>query len=161
MKKIKIAEPHNNKHLEMIEEFEQQNNIQSLILTNLKNIRETLSKEEYEKKQQTSNEIQQILFIEKDGIIKDYCYIQAEKDRKICHLIPAPLKVVFKNRNILSEATNYAFEILGMNDLFITTSENLEYEGLEREGFTNIGENEGETIFLKQREDQREYNKTI
>ena len=97
MKKIKIAEPHNNKHLEMIEEFEQQNNIQSLILTNLKNIRETLSKEEYEKKQQTSNEIQQILFIEKDGIIKDYCYIQAEKDRKICHLIPAPLKVAFKN----------------------------------------------------------------
>lgn len=161
MKKIKIAEPHNNKHLEMIEQFEQQNNIESIIIKNLKNIRDNLTKEEYEKLQQTSNEIQQILFIEKDEIIKDYCYIQVEKDRRICHLMPAPLKTRNKNQSILSQVTNYAFEVLGMNDIFITTSKNMEHETLEREGFTNIGENEGKTIFIKQREDQVEYNKTI
>lgn len=161
MKKLKIAEPHNIKNIEMIEKFEEKNNISSNTSSYLKTINQTTEKEEYEKIIYNSNELDQILFIEENNEIKDICHIQGERDLKTCCIILAQLKNKMKNREILSLATNYAFDYLGMNDVFITAHNPAEYELIERAGFTSLGDNEGNTIFLKQKEDLIEYNKTI
>jgi len=161
MRKIKIAEPHNNKHIEMIENFEQKNSISFHASEYLKNIKETITKEQYQKYQYESNEIQQIIYIEENNELKDYCHIQGEKDLKTCRIVLAPIKSKTRTREILSLATNYAFNYLGMNDVFINTNSQQECDSLEKAGFTNLGADETGTIFLKQKEDLIEYNKTI
>lgn len=161
MKKIKIAEPHNSNHIEKIEKFEQKNNISQNATKYLKNIKETTSKDNYQQNQHNSNEIQQIVFIEDNNEVKDYCHIQGEKDLKTCYITLAPIKPKVKNREILSLVTNYIFNYLGINDIFITAHDLSECETIENTGFTNLGENEGKIVFLKQKEDLIEYNKII
>ena len=161
LKNIIIADPYNDKHLTMFENYEEKNKIDAIASNFLKKQKDILTKDEYQKLQKKANEISQIIFIEENDEIKDYCQIQGEKDRKSCHLLLAPINESIKKRNILQLTTEYAFEILGMNDIFLSTSDEKDANTLLIDGFTNLGENDGTIVYLKEKEVEERLSKAI
>ncbi len=75
---------------------------------------------------------------------------------KSCRIFFAPIKNTGKNRKIISLATEYAFGVLGMEDIFVTIPANdkdkILIENLEGKGFENLGEDEGSITYLKEKE---------
>ena len=112
-KHISIANPYNDKHIMMFNEFEQGNNIVNTTSEYLKDTRRNLSEDEYNKECKESNEIKQSLFITNKNEIIDSCHIQGEKDIRTCTLFFAPIKTL-KKRPIIEQTMDYAFSILGM-----------------------------------------------
>ncbi len=156
--RLYIANPYDDDNIELYEEFEKKNEITTKTSTYLKEIRVAYSKEMYESLEKSKNEINQNLYIMKDSKIIDSCYIKAEKDRKVCELFFAPLKIEPKNRTLLSTVSNYVFNILGMEEIFIsidTQDKNLK-SNLEVKGFENLGEVNGKLTYLKEKEEIRE-----
>lgn len=151
-----IADPYNDEHIRLITDFEETKGITTVTSTLLKNIRQTQNEEEYKEEARESNEIHQSLFLQLEDKITDTCHVQAEKDMKSCRIFFAPIKTEHKNRKLVSLATDYAFDVLGMNDVFVTVTldendRNL-IENLEERGFENLGEDEGSITYLKEKE---------
>lgn len=155
--KFFIADPYNDEHIKAFNQFESSNGINTKTGAYLKQTRQSLSKEKYDSLQKKQNEIEQSLFLQDDLVIKDSCHIKGEKDIKICTLFFAPLNFKSKNRKLLSLATDYAFNVLGMEEVFVSTAyddKNLQ-DILINKGFENLGETEGNITFLKERENQK------
>lgn len=159
MKKITVLNPYNNEHVKLLTNYEQENLVDTKAIELINTCREQMTEEEYEKAQYINNDFQYILMIEEDNQIKDYCHISGEKDRKTCYLLLGAKQKQTKKRDIIEYASNYAFDILGMNDIFLT--ENNENNHLITSGFYCLGETNGNIIYLKQREDIEENKKVI
>lgn len=152
--KFFIADPYNEKHIQLFEQFENKHNISTAAPSRLKEIASLYSKTEYQIITKESNNVEQILFLESDGSIVDTCHIQGEKDIKTCTLYFSPINILAKNRPLLTLSLDYAFNVLGMEEIFVattTTDKNLR-ENLESRGFENLGEDGGNIIFLKEKE---------
>lgn len=150
-----IADPYNDEHIRLISEFEEQNGITTVTSTLLRNIRQTRTEEKYKAEVKESNEIHQSLFLQNENSITDTCHIQAEKDMKSCRIFFAPI-ISQTARKLVTLATDYAFDVLGMEDVFVTvtagdTDRQLS-EHLEQSGFENLGEDEGTITYLKEKE---------
>lgn len=149
-----IADPYNDEHIRLIADFEETNGITTVTSTLLRNIRQTRTEEKYKAEVQASNEIHQSLFLRNDECITDTCHVQAEKDMKSCRIFFAPIPS--RKRKIVPLAANYAIDVLGMEDVFVTVSEGetdrLLSENLEENGFENLGEDSGNIIYLKEKE---------
>ena len=150
-----IADPYNDEHIRLIADFEETNGITTVTSTLLRNIRQTRTEEKYKEEVQASNEIHQSLFLQNDECITDTCHVQAEKDMKSCRIFFAPIHST-RNRKIVSLAANYAIDVLGMEDVFVTVtsteSDRLLSENLELNGFLNLGEDDGTITYLKEKE---------
>ncbi len=150
-----IADPYNDEHIRLITDFEQTNGITTVTSTLLRNIRQTRTEEKYKAEARESNEIHQSLFLQYENYITDTCHIQAEKDMKSCRVFFAPIEGT-RNRRLVTLATDYAFDVLGMEDVFVTISsdqrDRLLSENLLDKGFESLGENEGTIIYLKEKE---------
>ena len=150
-----IADPYNDEHIRLIADFEETNGITTVTSTLLRNIRQTRTEEKYKEEVKASNEIHQSLFLQDDESITDSCHIQAEKDMKSCRIFFAPISGS-KHRKLVPLATDYAFDVLGMEDVFVTaTSGTTDHEliqSLELNGYENLGENEGNIMFLKEKQ---------
>lgn len=150
-----IADPYNDEHLRLISDFEEVNGITTVTSTLLRNIRQTRTEEKYKEEVKESNEIHQSLFLQDENNITDTCHVQAEKDMKSCRIFFAPI-LATKNRKLISLATDYAFDVLGMEDVFVTISaDNADkqlMEGLEINGFENLGEDNGNIMYLKEKD---------
>ena len=146
--------PFNNSHIEMLQEFEKENKINTKTTEFLNKLTKNISKEEYEQIKNSSNEIEESLFIKESEKVKDSCYIRGVKDIKSCNISFAPIKTKFQNRRLLSLAVDYAINILGMVDVFISTKldDKSMIAHLEERGFENLGEENGQIIFLKEKE---------
>lgn len=150
-----IADPYNDEHIKMIAAFEEANEITTVTSTLLRNIRQTRTEEKYKEEVKDSNEIHQSLFLQEEETITDTCHIQAEKDMKSCRIFFAPISSG-RNRKLITLATDYAFDVLGMEDVFVTVAasgtENELAENLENSGYENLGENEGSIMYLKEKQ---------
>lgn len=157
-----IADPYNDEHIKLFADFEETNGITTVTSTLLRNIRQTRTEEEYKEEIKGSNEIHQSLFLQDDGVITDSCHLQAEKDMKSCRIFFAPI-ISTHNRSLVPLATNYAFDVLGMEDVFVTASSGSTdrqlIENLESAGFENLGENEGNIMFLREKQFTKEQEK--
>lgn len=161
--KLFIADPYNEEHIKMFSDFELTNSITTKTSTYLKSMKEKYTKDEYDEYLKESNIITQSLFLEDNSIIKDCCYINGEKDRKACTLYFSPLKEETKNRRLISIASDYVFNALGMEEVFInanTNDTNL-VSNLKSKGFESLGEENGVITFLKEKEDEKEIGKVI
>lgn len=151
-----IADPYNDDHIKLIADFEEKNGINSVTSMALNNISQTKTKEDYIKEKKESNEINQILFLEEENHITDLCHIQAEKDMKLCRVFFTPITIMGRNRKIVSLVTDYVFDVLGMEDVFITVpageADRVLIENLESKGFENLGEDNGNITYLKEKE---------
>lgn len=148
-----IADPYNDEHIKMIADFEEANEITTVTSTLLRNIRQTRTEEKYKEEVKESNEIHQSLFLQDEDKITDTCHVQAEKDMKSCRIFFAPISI--KCRRLVALATEYAFNILGMEDIFVTVDGGTDHqliENLELNGFENLGENEGSIMYLKEKQ---------
>ena len=150
-----IADPYNDEHIRLIAEFEEANGITTVTSTLLRNIRQTRTEEKYKEEVKDSNEIHQSLFLQDEEAITDSCHIQAEKDMKSCRIFFAPISTG-RNRKLIPLATDYAFDVLGMEDVFVTvttgSTDRTLAENLEINGYENLGENEGNIMYLKEKQ---------
>ena len=158
-----LTDPYNKSHIEMIKEFEKNNDIDDNISEYLESISTTVSKEEYQEEKKDKNEITESLFIEKNNKITDYCNIQGERDIKRCRISIYPLKNKKIKRKLPLLATSYAIDLLGMEEVFISLepddSTTINY--LESNGYENLGENAGKIVYLKEREEKDIYQRKI
>lgn len=152
--KLFLVNPFDKNHLKMIEEFEKENEINTKTSEFLSRLTKSMTKEEYEHSKRKANEIEESLFIKESEKVKDSCHIKGEKDIKSCSIFFAPIKTKLRNRHLLSLATDYAINTLGMVEVFISTQvddKNM-IENLEAQGFENLGEENGSIIYLKENE---------
>ncbi len=158
-----IADPYNEEHIRLFTDFEKKNNIEPGLSLYLNDMRKKYTKEEYERFQKESNKVYKTLFIEENSSIKDYCSISGEKDRKTSILDLVKLKEPIRNRTIISETLNYAFNVLGMEEVFVMSKEedaNL-IHNLETKGFESLGEDDGVITYMKEKEEIKEVGKII
>lgn len=156
-----IADPYNDEHIRLIANFEETNGITTVTSTLLRNIRQTRTEEKYKEEVKDSNEIHQSLFLQDEDSITDTCHVQAEKDMKSCRIFFAPISSG-RNRKLVPLATDYAFDVLGMEDVFVTvdgTTDRQLIENLELNGFENLGENDGNIMYLKEKQFTQEQEK--
>ena len=112
-------------------------------------------------KEDNSNEFDKYIYTEKDNQIDSIFLIQCLRDIKTCNVIW--LNADLSRKSIIKDATNYALEILGMEEAFINVANNnpnlIKY--LEKNGFESLGEEDGNIIFLKEKTEEQLKSKTI
>lgn len=131
----------NEHHLKLLHEFEE---------------REGSFNKIHQKKNRTSqNIITEGLFLEENDIIKDACFIEGEKDIRTCNIFFYPLKEKYKNRRLISLATDYALNILNMQVVVIRPEETDKelISILQNKGFECLGKDNNTIIFLKEKEE--------
>ena len=108
-----------------------------------------------EKKENDSNEFDKYIYIEKDNKIGSIFLIQCLRDIKTCNVIW--LNADLSKKSLIKDATNYALEILGMEEAFINVANNnpnlIKY--LEKNDFESLGEEDGNIIFLKEKTEEQ------
>lgn len=151
---LSIVNPFDTVHLEKIDAFEKENEISTKTSSFLSKTKGNISQEEYDAQRKISNEIETSLFIELDNVIKDICHITGEKDRKVCTITFADIKTKLRNRRIITLATDYALDSLGMEDVFVSIQQDDQnmITNLEARGFESLGEEAGKLIYLKEKE---------
>jgi len=156
--KLFIADPYNEDHINLFKEFETRNNYNDKTSTILENIKNNYTKEQYEEDMKNKNIINEYLFLEDKGYMKDYCFINAERDRKSATLELPIFEDSPKNRMIISQATDYSFNVLGMQTIVVMTDINNKrlIDNLEKKSFENLGEENGKIIFVKEKELDKE-----
>ena len=130
-----ILDPQNEDHLRLLNEFQTENNID---LSNCL------------KQYEDSNTVNECLFIEQSSKIRDFCQILGVKDLKKCNINAAHIETKRK-RKLIKQATDYALNILGMEEVFVnisTTDEKL-MTSMELEGYEPITDETGNLFFLK------------
>ena len=138
-KKLFPIDPKNLRHIELMDEFEKENNIATPIGI-------------YKKEDTSTNDISMELILEEKSKVQDICHLQGYKDMKSCTLSFLPKKK--KKREIVSLATTYAIDTLGMEEVFLKINpedENM-LEYLESSGFECLGDEKGSIIYLKEKE---------
>ena len=159
--KLFLLDPYNDTHLEKIISFEEENNIIDKPSDYIKKIRETISKEEYYNP--NKNEIDEMVFTEKNNKITDCCYIHGVKDIKQCRIIPLNIDNKNKRRHLPDLAATYSLDTLCMEEVFISVriEDNNMITYLELRGFENLGEESGNIILLKEREEKENSQRMI
>lgn len=158
MERFFLLDPYNDKQLDMLSIFEKENN-----LSIIDSIDKSISKEEYLNRKKERNEIEEILFTEKDGKIIDCCFIQGEKDRKVCKIMCYDIMNKSRKRKLPLLASEYLLNTLDMEEVFIdvlpedTTMQNY----LTEKGFVSLGDNNGKLIYLKDREEKENSQRMI
>lgn len=145
-----VANPYDEKQLEMIESFELENDLGKGLSLRLREIANRYSKKEYEERLWTGNEVEEYLFLCEDNNMIDYCLLNAYRDIKSCYLSFELSKKISISKNLLSLATEYAFG-LGMVEIFATASayDYALHEALNIDGYENLGEENGITSFVR------------
>ena len=161
IERLFLLDPYNDAHLDKIIVFENENNITDKPSLYIKKIRESISKEDYY--DSNKNELEEIIFTEKNNKITDCCYIQGEKDIKQCKITPLNINDKNKRRHLVENATNYALDTLGMEEVFIKAdyNDNSMINYLELKGFENLGEIEGSILLLKEKEEKENSQRMI
>ena len=112
-------------------------------------------------KEDNSNEFDKYIYTEKDNQIDSIFLIQCLRDIKTCNVIW--LNADLSRKSIIKDATNYALEILGMEEAFINIANNnpnlIKY--LEKNEFESLGEEDGNIIFLKEKTEEQVKSITI
>lgn len=149
---LSIVNPFDENHIEKINFFEKENETSTKTSTYLSKCK--INKEAYDSRRRNTNEIETSLFIELDNVIKDICHITGEKDRKACTITFADIKTKLKNRRIITLATDYALNNLGMKDVFVSVKQDDQnmITNLEARGYESLGEESGKLIYLKEKE---------
>ncbi len=162
---ILVADPFNEEHIKLFNDFEINNfNNKMPVTTYLTEIKKAYdNKSIYNELQNKSNELNIIVFEMNEKQIKDYCYIKGEKDRKVCELFFAHLNSPKTNRTFLQKVSNYVLDILGMElvNVSINQEDKTLYSQLKSNGYEDIGEVNGKTTFIKEKEEIYENSKVM
>ena len=136
--KLFPIEPDNLKHIKLLDEFEKEQKGRTPI--------------GYYQKSESSNDINMELVLEEKSKVSDICHLQGYKDTKSCTISFAPKKK--KKRKIVSMATSYAIDTLGMEEVFIRINpEDADMSKyLDENEFECLGAEKGSIIYLKEKQ---------
>ena len=153
--KLVIANPFSDEQMRLLGEFEREYGIEQQIVSALETTRRTTTEEEYESKSKYNNEVDIVLLEIENDKVTDCCNIQAARDIKTCSIFFAPIKQR-KSRSIINMSTDYALNVLGMEEVFVSIDSTDKYmmSNLETRNFENLGEENGYITYLKEKQDQ-------
>ena len=153
--KLVIANPFSDEHMKLLDEFEKEYGLEQQIVSSLTEIRTTTPQEEYDSNSKHSNETDITLLVLENGKVTDCCNIQGARDIKTCSIFFAPIKQR-KSRPIINMSTDYALNVLGMEEVFVSIDSTDKYmmNNLETRDFENLGEENGYITYLKEKQDQ-------
>lgn len=162
MQRMYLVDPFNEKHLEMIKCFEEEHEKVGVISTKLGDLCTTHTKTTYLEEKKEKNEIEEYLFIEQNTKVIDICHVQGEKDIKTGK-ITTPIFLPKQRRKIILFATDYLLQTLGLEEVFIEVNPNDKkiIDFLSKEGYENLGEEQRKIIFLKEKVEEKEYQRMI
>ena len=125
------------KQIQLKEQFEKENNKSTPIGT-------------CKKENEQNNDIMMELVLEKKSKVEDICHLQGYKDTKSCTISFVPKNK--KKREIISLATSYALNTLGMEVVFlkINPQDKKTIEYLDESEFECLGDEKGSIIYLKE-----------
>ena len=134
-----ILDQQNEDHIRLLDEFQTENNIDLSYCL---------------KQDEDSNSINECLFIEESSKMRDFCQIQGVKDLKKCNINVARIETKRKRR-LIPNAIDYALNTLEMEEAYVNISPKDERlaMNMELDGYESIGEQDGNLVFLKERED--------
>ncbi len=157
-KKITIANPYDENDIMKMKEFEENNKLEPYVSNYLIEERNNKKKELYDQELRNANETDQIVYVENKNKVMDYCYLHIEKDIKSCYISFCPTIEPNERLKLLEMTTDYAFSILGMEEIFIQISvkDKKTMEHLIVCGYENLGEENGEMSFMRENEIRKE-----
>lgn len=146
-----IADPYNENHIKLYKQFEKEKNLPNTASKYLEELSHKYTKEEYNNNLQKSNEIMTSLFVVKDNEISDFCLIKYEKDRKIANVTYPKLEKT--KRKIVSASTEYIFNILSLEEMFVSVNnnDNSITTTLLENGFESLGNTNNMIQFIKEK----------
>lgn len=150
-KSLLIANPYDNRHLEMIGKYEHDFSFSNAeVSKNLQITREKYNEPTYDEYLKRANEVEQFLFIEEDSSLTSGCMIDCYKDIKSCYLTLLPAKNERYKKIMLQAATSYAVKGLGMEEVFINISSSDTRTALTilESGFEDLGEENNTNIYM-------------
>ena len=160
---IFVADPYNEKHIQLIKDFEDINKISKRISNKLEDISNNFSKIDYIKDKKNSNNVEEVLFEFNGNNINDYCYIVGKKDLKNSTLYFPQIKDKKPSEKLILESINYTLNILNMETIFIMVkSDNKQLiSTLEKLSFENLGEDNKYITYMIEKTYQKEKGRTI
>lgn len=114
-----IANPYDNNCLNMIANYEKSNNLDDTITKQLIRIRAVTKEDSYERRNMTSNELDQFIFLRDGDKLVAGCHFKGYKDMRDAYLSILPSANSKTTTTLLQYATTYAFEGLGMEQVFV------------------------------------------
>lgn len=157
--KVVIVNPYNKDHIRLIKEYEVKNKIMGLS-ERLQNIATSIPEENYKKKEIESAQRQKTLILLGDNKIVTCAHLMDEKDRKSCRIKIDATGTSKQQELLLDHSTNYAFEILGTEEIFflMERKNNIPITYLQKHQFEDLDFEEGMHIFMKSK--MKENNQT-
>lgn len=130
--------PDSLRHIELLEDFKQQNNVSTPIGV-------------FQKKEDSNIDFSMHLLLEEKEKVQDICHLQGFKDIKSCTISFVPNKK--KKREILTLAADYALTNLGMETVYlrINPKDDSVMKYLEENEFECLGNEKGSIIYLKEK----------
>ncbi len=147
-----LVHPYDDHHIEMIKDFEDYHSCPGKWTDQLGILRSSVSKEEYDEERKEKNEIDEILCCEKASKILGIWHVQGEKDIRLArvHMIFSSEKV----QKVVPIVLDFVFRSWQLEELFMMVhpddKDMIHY--LEVHGYENLGEENGEILYLIERE---------
>ena len=149
-KEFFALDPYDAMHISMLQQFEQSNKLDLSFSTELLNISQNYNREQYLKTCTEQNELNQHFCYCKNNVILGHCIFYIQKDIKTCHITFTKSQNPIQNIKLISLATTYALNTLGMEEVFSSTSPTdatlITY--LTNSGYENLGTDDGLTCFV-------------
>ncbi len=145
-----LVDINNKEHIKLIKEYEKKNNLSNIIsyLTS-----------------DNSNSIiiNEILCSKNKEGIKDICFIRAEKDKRTFFIDFIDKNKDIRNKPLIRYAEAYAFENLGMEEIFIQTKKDNKrlINNIEEENFDKLWEEHDIITFIKTKELDKEQGRVV
>lgn len=155
--KIEVANPYNEEHINLLKKYEDKNQLANTTTNYLLKTRNMLSEVDYRQLEQESPEIARTLFLTQNGNVMTVAHLLGEKDRKICRMTIDNIASIKIQERLLTEAQNYAFTNLGMEDVVLLQEEgnHIPSSYLKEQGFDDLGIESGMQVYTKSRESEK------
>ena len=152
---IQLFNPYSEEHLMMMLTYENKNGKSIKANEYIEKIRTTYNELDYQSRKKTSNEIEEIVFIEEHSEMIENCYIHGYKDIKTCNIFPSP-SINNKQRKQILSIIKYIKQLLQTYSIFISVDDidkNL-IRDLQSQGMEDLGRTEDlkKHIFLIEEE---------
>lgn len=155
---VEIINPFSIEDMNKIKQYDEQNN--TSLRTSIEGQYSSMNEKNYRSYISDSYITELYFYKGNNRCIDEICYANCEKDMKKATILPIPnTKGV---SSIISEATDFIFSMFDITDIsIIVPQENLRtISELEKAGFISLGDESGNIIYFKEKEEFEEYRVT-
>ncbi|MDD6757319.1 MAG: hypothetical protein PUE33_04575 [bacterium] len=149
---VVVANPYNDEHIRLIEEYESRNDLKNSTSEYLQKTRYMMSEIDYKQLEQERPEILKTLLLLRGDKIITVAHLVGEKDRKVCQMTIDNTTSPKWQEKMLEEAENYAFTTLGMEEVVLfQDGTQIPTTYFSNHEFDNLGVEYGMQVYMKSR----------